>query len=242
VGLYSRHRFRSAFALAAVAVSVLVPAAETRLTPHAGTTSSRVIGFGGAPVGAAWPDDTTYGGWYSLHNGFGLTEVALSDGARVLTMATRAATTDGETYSSLVRTTRSFGDVDFTVNVQTAAQLRSPVPHPWEVAWVLWRYTDNHHFYSFIVKPNGWELAKQDAAYPGFQRFLAYSYASSFPIGRTYRVRVRQAADTITVWVDGVRVIRFTDREHPYRFGSIALYAEDSAVRYSPLELRPVRG
>jgi hypothetical protein len=42
--------------------------------------------------------------------------------------------------------------------------------------------------------------------------------------------------------VDGVRLVRFTDREHQYRFGSIALYAEDSAVRYSPLELRPVRG
>jgi 3-keto-disaccharide hydrolase len=228
-------------AAAAVAVSVLVRAAGARLTPHAGTTSSRVIGFGGAPVGEPWPDDKTYGEWYSLHNGFGLTQVELSGGVRFLTMATRAATTDGETYSSLVRTTRSFGDVDFTLNLLTTGQLRSPAPNPWEVAWVLWRYTDNHHFYSFIVKPNGWELAKEDPAYPGSQRFLASSSVSSFPIGHTYHVRVRQVADTITVWVDGLRLARFTDRERPYRSGSIALYAEDSAVRYSQLELRPVR-
>lgn len=41
--------------------------------------------------------------------------------------------------------------------------------------------------------------------------------------------------------VDGIRLVRFTDRERPYRSGSIALYAEDSCVRYGPVELRSVR-
>ena len=75
--------------------------------------------------------------------------------------------------------------------LRTVAQLRRPTPNPGEVAWVLWRYTDNQHFYSFIVKPNGFELAKQDKAYRGSQRFLVVSYARRFPTGAAYRVRVR---------------------------------------------------
>jgi len=65
---------------------------------------------------------------------------------RALTLTTRAATTESETYSSLIRTTKAFGDVDFTVDLLTRAQLRSPQPKPWEVAWVVWRYTYNQHF------------------------------------------------------------------------------------------------
>ena len=32
------------------------------------------------------------------------------------------------------------------------------------------------------------ELAKQDASYPGKQRFLAYSYERTFPPGPTYSI------------------------------------------------------
>ena len=200
------------------------------------------IGFEGAPIGEPWPDDTAYGAWYSLHNGFGRTQVEWSGATRIVTLTTRAPEGEVDTYSSLVHTRRSFGDIDFTVSLRTVAQLRRPAANPWEVAWVLWRYSDNQHFYSFIVKPNGWELAKQDVVYRGSQRFLAYSYERSYPIGRTYEIRVQHIGDTITVWVDDVRIVRFTDRERPYRSGSIALYAEDSSVWYSPVALRSGRG
>jgi hypothetical protein len=105
---------------------------------------------------------------------------------------------------------------------------------------LLWRYTDNEHFYSFIVKPDGWELAKQDATYPGKQRFLAYSYARSFPVGRTYGIRIRHVRDEVTVWVDGQKIVSFTDRERSYRRGSIALYAEDATALYEPLTFRRI--
>ena len=75
----------------------------------------------------------------------------------------------------------TWGDLDFTIRLRTLAQRRRGQPNPWEVGWLLWRYTDNDHFYSFIVKPNGFELGKQDPAYPGRQRFLAYAYAPAFP-------------------------------------------------------------
>ena len=83
----------------------------------------------------------------------------------------------------------------------------------------------------------GFELGKQDAAYPGRQRFLVYSYAPTFPVGPWYRVRVRHVGDQMTVWVDGVRRASFVDRERPYTSGSIALYAEDSTVLYGPVRL-----
>jgi hypothetical protein len=220
----------------------LVPAPHARITAEAGGRGTvERLGFGGGSAGSRWSDDTSYGAWYSLHDGFGLTQVAPGRSQGMLDMTTRASAAADETYSSLVRTRRTFRDVDFTVRLLTRAQLRTPVPNPWEVAWVLWRYTDNQHFYSFIVKPNGWELAKQDVAYRGSQRFLAYTYAASFPVGRPYLVRVRHVGNAITVWVDGVRAVRFLDRERPYRSGSIALYAEDSSVRYGPVELRSVR-
>jgi hypothetical protein len=56
----------------------------------------------------------------------------------------------------------------------------------------------------------------------------------------TLRLRISpfdKRHNTIAVWVGGVRIVRFTDRERSYRSGSIALYAEDSSVWYSPLEL-----
>ena len=106
---------------------------------------------------------------------------------------------------------------------------------------MLWRYTDNEHFYSFIVKPDGWELAKQDATYPGKQRFLAYSYARSFPTGAAYRVRVRHVDEHH----DGLGQRRpsssatRTENALSGREQSRSM-PEDSSVRYGPLELRPL--
>jgi 3-keto-disaccharide hydrolase len=206
--------------------------------PRLATSQDRLT-FDQAPLDVAWPDDTAWGDWYSLHDGFGRTAVVDSGTGRRLRLSTRTPDLPTETYSSLVHSTRNFDDIDFSVRLRTAKQLR-PVPNPWEVAWVLWHYTDNAHFYSFIVKPDGWELAKEDEAYPGKQRFLSYSYARSFPIGRTYEIRIRNVGDAITVWVDGQQIVAYTDRERPYRSGSIALYAEDSIALYAPVVLRRV--
>ena len=59
-------------------------------------------------------------------------------------------------------------------------------PNPWEVGWLLWCFSpdpthpydpsptsnSNFRFYALTLKPNGWEVSKQDPAYPGGQRFL----------------------------------------------------------------------
>jgi hypothetical protein len=116
--------------------------------------------------------------------------------------------------------------------MRTVRQLRTgSAPNPWEAAWALWHYTDNEHFYYVILKPNGWELGKEDPAYPGAQRFLATG-ESPFPIGPTYTVRVRQIGNVTTVWADGRQLVSFTDNERPYRSGAIGLYNEDAEVEF----------
>ena len=236
--VFGLRSLRHVTALAAcVALAVGAPSAQARVDT---VPPLARITFDGAPIGQRWLDATAFGAWYSLHDGFGRTQVESTKRGPVLTMTTRAPESLAVTFSSLVHTRRAFRDVDFTLTLRTVAQLRRPAPNPWEVAWVLWRYTDNRHFYAFIAKPNGFELAKQDVAYKGSQRFLAVSYASSFPTGTTYRIRVRHIGNTMCVWVNGIRLVRYTDRERPLRSGSIALYAEDSSVRYGPLELRPI--
>jgi hypothetical protein len=39
---------------------------------------------------------------------------------------------------------------------------------------------------------------------------------------------------------DGQQIVSFTDRESPYRSGSIELYTEDATTRYQPATVRRV--
>jgi hypothetical protein len=125
------------------------------------------------------------------------------------------------------------GDFTLEVSAATTKQLRtSSTPRPWEVAWVLWHYTDNTHFYYFIAKPNGWELGKEDPAYPGFQRFLATNSYPTYPIDPWYKIRIVQVADTIQVFVNDVGIVTFTDQETPYNAGRVGLYSEDAEAYF----------
>ena len=59
-------------------------------------------------------------------------------------------------------------------------------PNLWEVGWLLWCFSpdpthpydpsptsnSNFRFYAITLKPNGWEVSKQDPSYKGGQRFL----------------------------------------------------------------------
>ena len=85
-----------------------------------------------------------------------------------------------------------------SANIVTTAQLRNKdntpptpnnptsEPNPWEVGWLLWCFSpdpthpydpsptsnSNFRFYALCLKPNGWEVSKQDPSYKGGQRFL----------------------------------------------------------------------
>jgi len=187
--------------------------------------------FSSLPQGVAWSDASVHGAWTDAYNGYGSTKV-VTDGTAVLAQAPRSSTGPAETHAALALTTRQFGDLDLTVRQRTVKQLRTPTPNPWEVPWVLWNYTDDNHFYSVVLKPNGWELGKEDPAYPGAQRYLATGSSPTFAVGPWHTVRVRQIGSQITAWGDGHLLATVTDAQRPYGAGSVGLYTEDALVHH----------
>ena len=104
-----------------------------------------------------------------------------------------------------------------SATMRTDTQLRTgDDPNPWEVAWFLWNYTDDQHFYAVVLKPNGWEISKEDPAYPGAQRFLASGDSPTFPVGSAFDITVTittaEDAVTMTVSVGGAELATVTDR------------------------------
>jgi len=136
--------------------------------------------------------------------------------------------------SALVLSRRSFGDLTFSYDATTLAQLRQPAPNPWEVSWTFFRYGDLAHYYWLALKPNGWELGKKnggalDGSAP--QLFLATGSQPTFPVGRRYRVQISAVGGAIAVTVNGEPLLTYTDPS-PLPAGAIGLYEEDSRVTF----------
>jgi hypothetical protein len=214
------------------------PTATVSPTPTATANATALFsdGFESLPIGTGWVDGSAHGSWTSTYNGYGTVGVDV-DGTQVLTEAPKTSTSPGETHATLVTSTPSFGDLDWTVRMRTAAQLRLPTPNPWEVAWALWDYTDDMHFYYVALKPNGWELGKEDPAYPGAQRYLRTGSSPTYAVGSWHALRVRQVGNVITVWADGAQLTSFTDNERPYTSGHLGLYDEDSVAHFDDVSV-----
>jgi hypothetical protein len=194
--------------------------------------------FSALPAGSCYADGTEAGAWRFVYDGYGCSGVVSTDGNEMLFGKPAAATAAGETHGTLVVGPSSVGDFSLTLSTTTARQLRTgSAPNPWEVSWVLWHFTDNAHFYYFVAKPNGWELGKEDPAYPGGQRFLATGSSPAFPIGSWYRITVSQAGQTIRVFVNDLLIVSVDDRERPYTSGRIGLYSEDAEVYFDNVSL-----
>jgi hypothetical protein len=188
--------------------------------------------------GEQWRDGQRYGQWRADYAGYGTTTIVAGDGGHQLSMSPGVANDAKTTHGSLVTTLKQFDDIDVTAQLQTERQLRPQDPNPWEVAWLVWHYTDDHHFYSIVLKPNGWELGKEDPDYPGSQRFLATGITPQFPIGVLHTVRIKQVGNDINVWANGTLLTTYTDIERPYRSGSIGLYSEDAHVFFDSVVVR----
>ena len=224
----------------AVSTTSTTTSPTTTTAPPPRPTSGSILfadDFEGFASGRTWADGKTYGNWVNEFTGFGWAGIDV-DGSKVLAAAPQPSTDPGETHASLVRSVPAFGDVDVTVRMKTAQQLRTPTPNAWETAWFLWHYTDNTHFYYLALKPNGWELGKEDPAYPGAQRFLRTGSSPSFPIGEWNTVRVVHVGNTMTVYANGTALTSFTDTERPYTGGSVALYNEDSEMHFDDMVVR----
>ena len=185
-----------------------------------------------------WADGETHGRWTAVYNGHGRT---VGTDQQVV-LEPNAATSSDVTHGSLVHTTETYQDADFEITMKTEEQVREGSPNVWEVGWVLWNFRDNDHFYAVALKPNGWEISKQDPDYPGSQRFLVTGEDKKFPIGQDYRVTIEQDWPRMTVSVDGQVLATVTDTERPYRGGSIGLYTEDARVRFTDLSVATESG
>ena len=147
------------------------------------------------------------------------------------------ASNPGQTFSGLVTSTASYGDGTVTAAVETLATTRTGSdPNDWEDAWLLWRYTDPANFYYVVLTPTGWELAKKqggpaDGTAP--EIFLRTGSRWSFPRGQVYTIAVTQLGATITISVNGARLVSYTDLDPLTAPGSIGLYAEDALAQYS---------
>ncbi len=139
-----------------------------------------------------------------------------------------------QSASSLVLSRLTWSDLSLSFDTTTLSQLRQPAPNPWEVAWVFFRYADLAHYYWLALKPNGWELGKKDGGPPDGsapQIFLETGSEPVFPIGRRYHVQLSMIAGTVSVTVDGVPLLTYTDPS-PLPSGAIGLYEEDSRVAF----------
>jgi hypothetical protein len=189
--------------------------------------------FSAMPAGTCYADGSTIGVWQFVYNGYGCNGFVAANSNTMLFEQPATSTSPAETHGALVTGPSISGDFTLQVAAATTAQLRvNSAPNPWEVAWVLWHFTDNTHFYYFAAKPNGWELGKEDPAYPGAQRFLASGTSPSFPIGQWHRIGIAQSGQTIQVSVNDVLITTFTDGERPYSSGRVGLYSEDAEAYF----------
>lgn len=195
----------------------------------AAVTLSAVVA--GAP-GTAWDAGEERGRFRAVFDGYG----TISGDDEQIVLEPQAAQEPDVTHGGLVVTTQTYEDVDLEVDVQTERQLREGEPNPWEAGWVLWNYTDNDHFYAVALKPNGWEISKQDPAYPGKQRFLASGSDPNFPVGTKHTVNVEHRGAEMTVSIDGQVLDTVVDDERPYRQGAVGFYTEDARVRFTDLD------
>lgn len=184
-------------------------------------------------------DGATFGDWRVVFAGYGAVS-AYSQQPTRLTLRPQAVNSASATSSALAVSRAGFTttSLDVQAAVTTTKQLRtgSP-PNPWEVAWLIWDYTDNEHFYYAVAKPNGWELGKRDPAYPGGQRFLATGSTPTVSVGKKATLRIIRAragsASSIKLLLNGSTLTTFSDTERPYRSGSVGVYTEDAAVDFS---------
>ncbi len=200
------------------------------------TPAGFLEGWENHPLDVAWIDGSTYGAWVAAYNGYGVTAVNAAGISRYLSLAPQAATSASETHAALVTSVALYGDLDVSAGLSTVAQLRRASPNPWEVPWLLWHYTDDNHFYYLILKPNGWELGKEDPQYAGAQRYLATGSSPTFALGH-HTARITQRGNIITVFGDGTLLTQFVDRQTPYLTGSIGLYTEDAHADFDRIAL-----
>ena len=188
--------------------------------------------------------------WLNVDSGEGFMGVRTdlnNTNNNVFYMFPKIAKSPAETYTSLVTTTRNFSNFDMSIDVKTQKQLRQDsLPKPWETLWVFFRYTDDFHYYWFVLKPTGIELGKKDCdtctrPFEG-QVFLYTDEIPTLKPGQWSNWRINAIGNNIDVSLNGTKVIQFTDDSMSPQLasGSIGVYAEDAMIAFDNLRIEEV--
>jgi hypothetical protein len=152
-----------------------------------------------------------------------------------------------DTHAALATSKHSFsGTFDVTAEVTTIAQLRNPANN-WEVAWLLWDYSNANAFYYMILKPQGWEVGKEwcNTTYSPCeqsQEFLATGSSPSVAVGTPETMSVDQSVHngipTFEVYDGSTLLATISDPatvSAPYTSGEIGLYDEEATIAWSSI-------
>ncbi len=207
--------------------------------------------FSSFPVGI-WQEEIAYKGWHVQPSGEQSVEVT----DQGLELDTGFAKVQSETFAGLVTSEQRFFQWNkLNVTYETLTRRREN-PNPWEVAWVLWNFENVNRFYSAILKPDGWEIAKEWLDSDGYQRqdFLYFSASSEFPVEHKYELQIKQeiSGPSITFTLSakdlttGSRMKKLgtvtddgTRESGPSYFGGkVGLYVEDCRARYYKVTIK----
>ncbi len=162
-----------------------------------------------------------------------------------------AATASNITHANKILSVQRFRNFILDVDTKTIAQRRlNDPPNPWEVAWILFRHSDDYHHYYFILKTNGIEFGKKDNETTTEEQIFLYTDSTpTLTLDTWYHIKIMAQGAHFMVWVDGVLVVNVIDNGvgPPVPFppnrpatpkmydGSIALYNEDAEVYFKNL-------
>ncbi len=174
--------------------------------------------------------------WKNLWNGYGSSGVNNS----VFFMYPSISTNINDTSSNLVISTQSFANFELNIDVKTINQLRqNNQPNPWEVAWIIFRFTDLTHYYYFTVKINGIELGKYDGGQEIIDQKILYTAETpTLTIGTWSTWKINIINNHIIIYVDNIKVIDYVDNtmSNQLKSGSIGMYNEDALTNFSNVQ------
>jgi F5/8 type C domain/Domain of Unknown Function (DUF1080) len=178
--------------------------------------------------------------WVVKYTGHGFAGIVTTEGdGSNYQMYPAVSKSINETHATLVRSKDKFSDFKVVADVMTEEQLRqNSSPNPWEVAWILFRYTDTFHYYWFTLKPNGFELGKKDCNScidpAEGQIILLTGSLPTLKIGYWSQWTIDAKNNHIMISVDGNRIIDYVDANMSKTLstGQLVMYTEDAKVSF----------
>ncbi len=207
---------------------------------------SEIFSFQTPPVGSEIP--LTNSDWSTAYDGYGY--VNFNAVQNEVEFAPMAATNPNETHAVLLLSNRltqqPLRNFRATITVNTASQLRSPMPNAWECFWFFFNYTvdtsgkKKTNYITF--KPNGAELG---TAFDEIgQNFLATNSTFGLNLNQYQTFVIEKYEGKVSLKVDGITMLNFesaaADNLLYNEAGTVGLYSEDAQIKVSFVGIEPL--